>query len=128
MVSKISSGISIMVETLYQADYSNPINNEFMFAYRITIDNFNTFSVKLLSRHWYIFDSNGENREVEGEGVVGMQPVIGNNQHFEYTSGCNLRTEMGRMYGTYTMENLHTKTVFTVEIPSFELYVPSKLN
>jgi len=58
------------VETYYQPDYSNPVNNEFMFAYKITIENNNAFPVKLLSRHWYIYDSNGSLREVEGEGVV----------------------------------------------------------
>lgn len=76
MVSKISEGVEISVETFYQADYSNPLNSEYMFAYRITIENHNNFTVKLLRRHWFIFDSNGEHREVEGEGVVGVQPVL----------------------------------------------------
>ncbi len=35
MVSKISEGIEISVETFYQPDYSNPISGEYMFAYRI---------------------------------------------------------------------------------------------
>lgn len=128
MASKISEGIEINVETFYQAEYSNPVNNEFMFAYRITIENHNSFSIKLLRRQWYIFDSNGENREVEGEGVVGMQPVLQSGQSFQYVSGCNLRTEMGRMYGYYTMENLNTKKNFKVNIPAFEMVVPLKLN
>lgn len=128
MTSKISEGIEISVETFYQADYSNPLNNEFMFAYRITIENHNKFSIKLLRRHWFIFDSNGENREVEGEGVVGMQPVLQPKQKFQYVSGCNLRTEMGRMYGNYTMENQNTKTNFKVKIPPFEMLVPFKMN
>jgi ApaG protein len=76
MISKISEGVEISVESFYQADYSNPANNEFMFAYRITIENHNNFSIKLLRRRWHIFDSNGEHRDVEGEGVVGVQPVL----------------------------------------------------
>ncbi len=128
MASKISEGIEINVETFYQADYSNPVNNEYMFAYRITLENHNSFSIKLLRRQWYIFDSNGEHREVEGEGVVGMQPVLQSGQSFQYVSGCNLRTEMGRMYGFYTMENLNTKTTFEVKIPAFEMVVPLKMN
>src|SRR6476469_6395015 len=74
MISKISEGIEVSVETFYQPDYSNPVSGEYMFAYRITIENHNSFSVKLHRRHWYIIDSNGTNREVEGEGVVGVQP------------------------------------------------------
>ena len=74
MTSMISEGVEVSVESFYQPDYSNPISAEFMFAYRITIENHNQFPVKLLRRHWHIFDSNGQNREVEGEGVVGVQP------------------------------------------------------
>ena len=62
MVSKISAGIEITVEVFYQSDYSNPLKGEFMFAYRITIENHNKFSVQLLRRHWFIFDSNAEHR------------------------------------------------------------------
>ena len=99
-----------------------------MFAYRITIENHNSFSVKLHRRHWNIFDSNGSFREVEGEGVVGLQPVITAGEKYQYVSGCNLKTEMGKMSGTYEMENLFTKTFFQVNIPSFQLMVPFKNN
>jgi ApaG protein len=128
MVSKISEGVEISVETFFQSDYSNPLNGEYMFAYRITIENHNNFTIKLLRRHWQIFDSNGEHREVEGEGVVGIQPVLQPGEHYQYVSGCNLRTEMGRMQGTYKMENQHTKQLFDVNIPAFDMIVPSKMN
>jgi len=128
MVSKISEGIKISVETYYQPDYSNPVNNEFMFAYKITIENNNVFAVKLLSRHWYIHDSNGSLREVEGEGVVGVQPQINPGQSYQYISGCNLRTEIGKMHGTYLMENITNKKTFTVVIPAFQMSTPFKLN
>jgi ApaG protein len=128
MVSQISEGVKITVETYYQPDYSNPVNNEFMFAYRITIENNNVFAVKLLSRHWFIFDSNGSLRETEGDGVVGIQPQINPGESYQYVSGCNLRTEMGRMHGTYTMENITSKRTFNVFIPAFEMQAPFKLN
>lgn len=128
MISKISEGIEISVETFYQPDYSNPVSGEYMFAYRITIDNHNNFPVKLHRRHWNIFDSNGSQREVEGEGVVGVQPTMQPGERYQYVSGCNLRTEMGKMFGTYLMENLNTKTTFDVNIPTFEMIVPFKMN
>jgi ApaG protein len=128
MVSKISEGIEISVETFYQPDYSNPVSGEYMFAYRITIENHNNFPVKLHRRHWYIIDSNGNNREVEGEGVVGVQPTLQPGERYQYVSGCNLRSEMGKMHGTYLMENLHNKTSFDVNIPVFEMIVPFKMN
>lgn len=128
MVTKISSGIQISVETFYQPDYSNPLTHEYMFAYRITIENLNDFTVQLLKRHWLIHDSNSERREVNGEGVVGVQPIILPGERYQYVSGCNFKTEIGKMSGYYTMENQDTKTQFTVNIPAFEMVVPAKLN
>ena len=128
MVSKISEGVTISVETFYQPDYSNVMDSEFMFAYRITIENNNGFPVRLLRRHWYIFDSNSTKREVEGEGVIGVQPVINPGDKYQYISGCNLRTELGRMHGTYSMENVSNKKTFSVNIPAFEMTVPFKMN
>ena len=128
MISKISEGINVSVETFYQPDYSNPVNSEFMFAYRITIENNNSFPVKLLRRHWYIYDATGSVKEVEGEGVVGVQPQINAGESYQYISGCNLKTEMGKMYGTYLMENVNNKNQFHVIIPAFEMTVPFKMN
>lgn len=128
MNSIITEGVQVSVETFYQPDYSNPLQSEFMFAYRITLENHNSFAVKLHRRFWEIFDSNGSHREVEGEGVVGVQPVIEPGESYQYVSGCNLRTEMGKMKGSYQMENLNTKSIFRVDIPSFEMIVPMKNN
>jgi ApaG protein len=128
MTSKISGGVKISVETFYQPEFSSPLNSEFMFAYRISIENSNDFPIKLLSRHWHIFDSNGSLKEVQGEGVVGVQPVIAPADKYEYMSGCNLRSEIGRMHGTYLMEDLNTHRTFNVVIPSFEMQVPFKMN
>ena len=128
LVSLISEGVEVSVETFYQQDYSNPMQSEYMFAYRIAIENHNSFPVKLHRRHWYIFDSTGSTREVEGEGVVGVQPVLSPGEKYQYVSGCNLRTEMGRMHGTYQMENLNNKKIFEVNIPAFEMFVPFKNN
>ena len=76
MVQQITEGVNIMVESFYQIAQSNPLTSEYLFAYRITIENLSAHPVKLLSRHWHIVDSNGTHREVEGDGVVGQQPVI----------------------------------------------------
>lgn len=128
MVQQITEGVSVTVETFYQPTQSNPLLSEFLFAYRITIENLGAMPVKLLTRHWHILDSNGTHREVEGDGVVGIQPIIGSGEHYQYVSACNLRTEMGKMYGTYKMENQYSKQTFTVTIPEFQLIAPFKMN
>ena len=124
----ISEGVKVSVETFYQQDYSNPQQSEFMFAYRISLENHNAFPIKLHRRHWHIFDSNGSFREVEGEGVIGVQPTLQPGENYQYVSGCNLRTEMGRMSGSYEMENLHSLKMFSVSIPPFEMVAPMKNN
>ncbi|MBU1373755.1 MAG: Co2+/Mg2+ efflux protein ApaG [Bacteroidetes bacterium] len=128
MVAQITEGVKISVETTYQPEYSNPVNEHFMFAYKIQIENLGDYAVQLLSRHWVIFDSNGTKREVEGEGVVGIQPIIEPGQNHEYVSGCNLKTDMGTMQGTYQMKRLVDNELFDALIPEFTLIAPFKLN
>ena len=128
MVQQVTEGVNIIVETFYQPDHSNPMNSEFLFAYRITIENFSTHPVKLLSRHWHIIDSNGTHREVEGEGVVGQQPVINSGDSYQYTSAANLNSDIGQMYGSYLVEDLFNKRQIKVAIPEYQLIAPAKLN
>ncbi len=128
MVNTITEGVKVSVETLYQQEYSNPANEHFMFAYKVTIENMTGYAVQLMRRHWDIFDANGTRRQVEGEGVVGLQPVIEPGSQHEYVSGCNLKTEMGSMKGGYQMLRLMDNHEFSVKIPEFQLVVPYKLN
>ena len=127
-VQQVTNGVSVSVETFYQSAQSNPLSGEYLFAYRITIENLSAVPVQLLSRHWYIIDSNGSNREVEGEGVVGEQPIIESGESYQYVSAANLRSEIGKMYGTYSMVSLYDKKGFTVNIPEFQLVAPFKMN
>ena len=127
MVSAISEGISISVETSYHDEYSAPALEEFLFTYTIHIKNLSQITVQLLSRHWYVFDSCGQKREVEGEGVVGLFPVINPGESYTYESGCKLNSEIGSMRGYYTMKRIPNGEEFCAEIPLFELIVPYKL-
>ena len=128
MNTLISKGVEISVEVFYQPEYSQPVLHEFMFAYRITIVNHNQFALQLLRREWSIFDSSGEHRQVEGEGVVGQQPILASGESFQYVSGCNLKTEMGKMWGDYEMLNTDNQQLFKVEIPAFQMIAPMKNN
>ena len=128
MVQQVTEGVKVSVETFYQPTQSNPLNSEYLFAYRITIENQSAMPVQLLSRHWYIVDSNGSPREVKGEGVVGEQPIIEPGDTYQYVSAANLRSDIGKMYGTYNMVNHYNKRSFTVNIPEFQLIAPFKMN
>lgn len=126
--SKVSNGVTVSVTTRYEGDYSNPLQGEYMHSYTVCLENDNPFPVRLLTRHWHIFDADGSYREVEGEGVIGKQPRIDSGALHQYTFGVHLHTEAGRMHGSYTMENMLTRARFRVEVPAFELIYPPKLN
>jgi ApaG protein len=128
MQSLTTQGIEVSVETFYQHESSKPFQHEHMFAYRITLENHNGFTIQLLRRQWYIFDSNGDYRQVEGEGVIGQQPVLNPGESFQYVSACNLKSEMGKMWGFYTIADLSTKKTFRVDIPVFQMIAPMKLS
>jgi ApaG protein len=81
-----------------------------------------------MRRHWYIFDTIGTVREVEGEGVVGLQPVLEPGEVHEYVSGCNLKSTIGKMIGNYTMERIMDGKSFKVDIPEFTMMVPHLMN
>lgn len=128
MVQQVTEGVSITVESFYQPAQSNPLGSEYLFAYRITIENLSSMPVKLLRRHWYIVETNGVTREVEGEGVVGQQPIIEPGANYQYVSAASLRTDIGKMYGSYKMQNLYNNRLIDVAIPEFQLIAPFKLN
>lgn len=128
VVTKISQGIRISVQTKYREEQSQPERNHFFFSYHITIENLTDYSVQLLYRKWNILDSNGDFREVEGAGVVGVQPFIEPGATFEYQSACNLTTDFGRMDGYYIFCRQFDNFNVLAEIPAFNLIVPWKLN
>jgi ApaG protein len=124
----ITQGIKISVETFYLPEESIPVRNKFIHAYRITIENQSAHTVQLLRRHWYIIESNGIKREVEGEGVIGLQPVLAPGESHQYTSWSPLMTDVGKMYGTYLMMRTADEKTFQVNIPEFKLVPSFKLN
>ncbi len=128
MPTAITNDIRITVETAYQNNRNFNTNGEHMFAYRITIQNAGDYTIKLLRRHWFITDINFENTEVEGEGIVGLQPVLEPGEIHQYVSGCAIQSEFGKMHGTYLMERQIDGKQFEVIIPQFNLIVPLRLN
>ncbi len=128
MPTTTTQGVTVTVTTNYLPDYSSPAQEHFVFAYRIDIRNDSEFTIKLLRRHWYISDVNTGMREVEGEGVVGRQPVLEPGEAHQYVSGCNLKSGVGKMRGTYLMERVVNAEQFRVNIPEFTLMVPFRMN
>lgn len=128
MITEITQGIKVSVETEYQPSYSSPSQFHYVFTYRITIENQSEYTIQLLRRHWHIYDAGFTPREVEGEGVVGQQPVLEPGQHHQYVSGCNLKSGIGKMVGNYQMERIVDGVKFEVVVPEFTMVAPLRLN
>ncbi|MEO1655134.1 MAG: Co2+/Mg2+ efflux protein ApaG [Bacteroidota bacterium] len=128
MITQITDGIKVSVLTGYQKEYSSPAQSHYVFTYKISIENCSSYTIQLLKRHWFIHDVNGFVKEVEGEGVVGKQPILEPGEIHQYVSGCNLRTGIGKMRGTYLMERIYDGKHFEVFIPEFTLMVPFLCN
>ncbi len=128
MVTEITEGIKVSVEVEYQSDYSSPSKSHYVFTYHISIENNSNYTIKLLRRYWQIHDAGYTMREVEGEGVIGKQPVIEPGQSHEYVSGCNLKSGIGKMKGTYLMERLVDGKQLRVTIPEFIMTAPYRSN
>lgn len=124
MYVAVTHDIEVSVEPSYLAERSEPDENRYFWAYRITIANGSTMAVKLLSRYWHITDGVGRVEEVRGEGVVGDQPELSPGDSYQYTSGCPLSTPSGIMVGRYTMRG-EGGQVFDIDIPAFSLDTPN---
>lgn len=119
-----TADITVQVQAFYLADQSKPELGAFLWAYRITITNKGAFAVQLLRRTWRITDAKGRVQTVEGEGVVGEQPVLEPGGSFEYTSGTPLSTPSGFMTGRYHMQLIPSGAPLDVAIPTFSLDSP----
>ena len=123
MVTATTRDISVSVETSYLEKQSDPDEQYFVWAYRITIANHSNQTVQLLSRHWKISDGQGRVQEVRGEGVIGEQPILEPGANYTYSSGTPLQTPSGFMHGSYQMQSDDGER-FDVDIPAFSLDSP----
>ncbi|MBW3697207.1 Co2+/Mg2+ efflux protein ApaG [Vibrio sp. T187] len=119
--------IKCQVHTKYVPEQSEPEQNRYVFAYIITIKNLSKTPVQLLTRRWLITDANGKQLTIEGDGVVGKQPVIEANDEYTYTSGTVIETPVGVMQGHYVM-NDHLGQDFLAQVDPFRLAIPNILN
>ncbi len=116
--------LRVSVEPAYQPSQSHPERGLYVWSYNVEIANEGVETVQLLSRRWEITDAMGRVEIVEGDGVVGEQPVLQGGQSHAYTSGCPLPTPSGIMRGSYVMRRADG-SLFEIEIPAFSLDLPN---
>ena len=125
MNMKNNHKVKVNVSSYFLEEHSDPVENTYLWAYKVKIRNIGLKTVTLISRHWKIIDANGFQKEVIGDGVVGEQPVLKPGESFEYTSGTPLNTTSGLMHGSYHMK-YEDGSRFEVQIPAFSLDIPNQ--
>lgn len=119
--------VCVQVQSMYVETQSQPDEQRYVFAYNITVRNLGRHQVQLVSRYWLITNANGQETEVQGEGVVGEQPIIAPGSEFQYTSGAVLETPLGTMQGHYEMLD-HQGQGFRIAVPVFRLAIPTLIH
>ncbi len=124
----ITEGIRVSVFTRYVPQDTPTKQPKYIFAYQIEIKNESLYVVQLLSREWHITNAWAGTQIVQGEGVVGRQPIISPGESHTYMSGTHFPTRIGKMEGTFLMRRLGDNEMITVKIPTFVMAVPYSLN
>ena len=122
--SAVTRGIKVSVRPFYLEEQSQPEERQFVWAYRVRIENQGAEIVQLLRRTWHITDGLGRTQHVHGDGVLGEQPRLDPGESFEYTSGTPLETPSGFMAGAYHMVLAASGEAFDIRIPTFSLDSP----
>jgi ApaG protein len=120
----ITHGITVRVAVNFLPEQSRIEAGKWFWVYHIRIENGSDQTVQLLTRHWRITDSRGMVNIVEGDGVVGEQPVLHPGESHDYVSGCPLTTPHGRMEGHYSFRSEHGEFI-EAAIPPFPLAAPA---
>ena len=128
METSVTNNIRVSVIAQYQAAYSKPVHNQYVFSYHVVIENIGPHSVQLMRRHWIITNSLGIVEEVEGDGVIGQQPTLEPGDVHKYDSWCPLSSPFGVMEGSYFFINHDTGEPFAAEVPRFRLESSEVLN
>jgi ApaG protein len=118
--SEESAGFTVRVSVNYMPEQSEPGRERWFWAYHIRIENHGQQAAQLVSRHWEISDARGMVHIVDGEGVIGDQPVLKTGGSYDYVSGCPLSTPHGMMFGRYQMIG-EDGSRFEINVPRFEL-------
>lgn len=110
----------VRVSVSFLPEQSETQKGRWFWAYHIRIENQGDMAAQLLTRHWDIRDARGGRHIVDGEGVVGDQPVLKPGSSYDYVSGCPLTTPSGSMQGSYQMLG-EDGSRFDIAIPKFAL-------
>ena len=125
---EILKQIEISIKSSFISDKSSIKESIYFFMYKVTIINNSDKTIQLTNRHWHISDAHGNTQVINGEGVIGEQPILKPKDSFQYSSFCPIKTPFGTMSGFYTFKEVSTEELYKGVIPKFILACPTHIN
>lgn len=119
----VTDGVAVRVRPRFMFDESEPARHHYVWSYAVEVENLSDTAWRLVSRYWEIIDADGRRLIVEGDGVVGEQPLIAPGETYRYASGTPLGTPSGLMRGYYAMKS-ESGVGLKAQIPLFSLDSP----
>lgn len=116
-------GLRVKVDdVIYMPSLDAPPEKPHPFVYFISIFNDSSVPVTILGRKWVVVEDGGETMVVEGDGVVGQQPVIDPGENFSYNS-YHVVGKRAVVSGAFFGETGDGEWVYA-RIPEFKLEIP----
>ena len=122
--SKEINGLRVILDRLVYFRKFDKLETDIVhvFVYFITVSNFSQAAVTLKGRRWIIKYEDGHQTIIDGQGIVGKEPMIPSGESFSYNSYhtpyCNCIAH-GSFHGTNASgEMIH------VRIPEFQMNIP----
>jgi ApaG protein len=116
-------GLSVKIDdVIYMPSLDAPPDRPHPFVYFISIFNDSSVPVTIRGRKWVVVEDAGETTVVEGDGVVGQQPVIAAGEHFSYNSYHVVGKAAG-VSGAFFGETALGEWIYA-KIPEFRLEIP----
>ena len=116
-------GLRVKIDdVIYMPSLDAPPDKPHPFVYFISIFNDSSIPVTIRGRKWVVVEEGGETTVVEGDGVVGQQPVIAAGEHFSYNS-YHVVGRAADVSGAFFGETAAGDWVFA-RIPEFRLEIP----
>ncbi|MCH1437633.1 MAG: Co2+/Mg2+ efflux protein ApaG [Flavobacteriales bacterium] len=128
MKCKVTKNVKVSVKPSYEGNFDSIEGKVDVFSYQVTIENNSNHAIKLLKRRWLVLDAADYDYEIEGNGVIGKQPILYPGEKHVYESGSQLKCPIGAMKGSYLFKRLDDDEKFQVEIPHFNLLAPFVAN
>jgi ApaG protein len=116
---EVTRNIEVEVIPLYVPDQTQFVGQH-LYTYNVSITNHSSTPCQLLRRKGIIVDGEGRQETVEGDGVVGEQPLLAPEESYQYSSYCPLATATGNMRGSFFFVDPDGHE-FEVRVPLFFL-------